>query len=130
MDFLSNVVQTETPQFVDFALLAINTSNELSVLAAPTTIIRRLTYGTPWLDQDHVLGEATAVGISAACSDQDYIYKTDFEIWRKNKEFERQNILMSQPPLYSIPIGTKTTNITTSHLYSTNIENKCQTPRH
>ena len=32
-------------------------------------------------------------------SDQDYSYKTDFEIWRGNQKFERQNISMSLPPL-------------------------------
>ena len=44
-------------------------------------------------------GEVTAVGMSAARSDQDYSYKTDFGIWRENQEFEHQNIPMSRPPL-------------------------------
>ena len=39
---------------------------------------------------DHVFGEATVVGISAAKSDHDYNYKNDFEILRENQEFERQ----------------------------------------
>ena len=44
---------------------------------------------------DHVFGEATAVGMNAAKSDHDYKYKTKFQIWKENQEFERQNILMS-----------------------------------
>ena len=47
---------------------------------------------------DRVFGEATAVEMSAARSDHECNYKTDFEIWRENKEFEHQNILMSLPP--------------------------------
>ena len=70
------------------------------------------------------------VGMSAARSDQDYSYKTDFEISRENQEFERQNILLSRPPLDSPTIGKNTTNVTTSQLDSTPIEKKRQTPRH
>ena len=54
--------------------------------------------------------------MSAAKPNHDYNYKTEFEIWRKNQEFERQNFLMSQPPLDLTPIVTDTTNVTTSHL--------------
>ena len=44
---------------------------------------------------DRVFGEATAVVMSTAKSDHEYNYKTDFEIWIENQEFERQNISMS-----------------------------------
>ena len=57
--------------------------------------------------------------MSAARSDQDYSYKTDFGIWKENQEFEHQNISKSQPPLYSTLIGTNTKNATTSVLDQT-----------
>ena len=71
--------------------------------------------------RQRMFGEATSFGTSAASTDQEYSYKTDFEIWRENQEFERQNILISQPPLESIPIGANTTNVTTSKLDQTPI---------
>ena len=43
-------------------------------------------------------------------SDYAYNYKTEFKIWKENKEFEHQNILMSRPPLYLTPIGMNTKN--------------------
>ena len=43
--------------------------------------------GSHWMIPDHVFGEATAVGMSAAKSDHDYRYKTGFEIWRGHQEF-------------------------------------------
>ena len=101
MKFLRNVVQTELPQFVDLGILAINTFNESGVLGTPVTRILRLTDGSHWTAPGHVFSEAIAVRMSAASSDQDYSYKTDFEIWRGNQEFERQFIFMSQPPLKS-----------------------------
>ena len=73
---------------------------------------------------DHVFGEAASVRMSAEKSDHDYSYKTNFEIWRENYEFERHNISMSRPPLNSTPIGTNTTNVTMSHLDSTPIGTK------
>ena len=86
MNFLSNVVQTEAPQFVDLGVPAINTLNESSVLGTPATRIRMQTDGYHWTAPDHIFGEATVVGMSAARSDMDYSYKTDLTIWRKNQE--------------------------------------------
>ena len=59
---------------------------------------------------DHVFREATVVGMSATWSELDYISETNFQNWWENQDFGRQNILMSQPPLESTPIGTNTTN--------------------
>ena len=80
--------------------------------------------GSHWIAPDGIFGEATAVGMSVANSDHDYSYRNDFEIWRENQEFERQNISMSQPPLDTTPIGTNTTNIIMSHLELTPIGTK------
>ena len=51
--------------------------------------------GFHWSTPDHVFGEAAVVRTSAEKSDHDYSYKTDFEIWRENQEFERQMFSMS-----------------------------------
>ena len=88
----------------------INSLDEISALSTPATIIWRLTYGSHWRAPDHVFGEATAVLISVAKLDHNYNYKTEFQIWKVNKEFELQNILMSWPPLDLTTIGTNMTN--------------------
>ena len=40
MNFASNVVQNEAPQFVDLELLDVNTSNEFGILGTPAMRIR------------------------------------------------------------------------------------------
>ena len=82
MKFASYVVQNEAAKFVDLGLLAINILNESGVLSIPATRIRRRSDGSHWTALDHIFGESTAVGISAAKSDRDYSYKTDFDIRR------------------------------------------------
>ena len=106
-------VLTEASQFVDLGILAINILNESGVLGTPNNNIQRPMDWYHWTSPDHVFCEATAVVMSAARSDQDYSYKTDFEIWRENQEFEHQNISMSRPPLELTTIGTNRTNVTT-----------------
>ena len=105
MNLASYVVQTEAPQFVDLGLPDINTLNESGVFGTPATSIRRPTDVYHWSAPDHVFGEATLGRMSATKLDHEYSYKTGFKIWMENQEFERQNILMSRPPLDSTPIG-------------------------
>ena len=62
--------------------------------------------------------------MSTTRSDKDYSYKTDFQIWRGNKNFGRQNILMCQPPLVSTTIGANKSNGKTSQLDSIPIRTK------
>ena len=85
---------------MDMGLPAINTLNECGVLGNLATRIIRPTSVSHWTAPDHFFGEAAVVVMSAAKSDHDYSYKTDFEIWGENKESERQFVLMSLPPLY------------------------------
>ena len=114
VDFASNTVGTKAPHFVDFGLPAVNASDEVNIFGTPNTRTRRPIDGSHWSDPDHVSGKATSVGISATRLEQYYSYKTDFEIWRENQDFRRQNISMSRTPLDSTPIGTYTTSGTTS----------------
>ena len=67
--------------------------------------------------------------MSGAKLDQDYNYKTEFQICKKSKEFERQNILMSWPPLDSSHIGVNTTNVKISHLDLTPVGKKTPDPK-
>ena len=74
MNFLSNIVQTKAPNFVDLGLPAVNTLDEFGILGTPATMIRSTADGYHWSALDNVFGEATAVGMGAARSDQEYSY--------------------------------------------------------
>ena len=56
MDFVSNFVQTEAPQFVYLRLLAVNTSDEFSILGTPDNKIRSPMYVSHWYAPDNVFG--------------------------------------------------------------------------
>ena len=62
--------------------------------------------------------------MSAPKSDKDYNHKTEFKFWEENKKFERQNNLMSQPPLDLNPFGKNMTNSKMSHLDLTPVGTK------
>ena len=129
INFANRPVQNQAPHFVNMGITAINTLNEKSVLSTPNNRIWRSTDGYHWSVPDHVFGETTAVRMNAEKSDYDYIFKNDFEIWKENQVFERQNISMSWPPLDSTPIGSIRTNVKTSHLESTPIGTKTPVPK-
>ena len=114
--FAADIVQTQSPPFMDLGIPTINTLDERGVLGTPATRIQRPTDVYHWSASYHVFVEATAVVMSAEKSYHDYNYKTDFDIWGGNQEFERQNIPMSQPRRYSTTIGRKKKNTKTSHL--------------
>ena len=69
MNFLSNVVQTEAPQFVIFGIPAFNTSNEFIILRTPATRFKMPMGRYHWSASDRVFGKATLVRMSAARSD-------------------------------------------------------------
>ena len=96
---------------MELGIPAVNTSGEVNILGTPATRIRRLMDVSHWSALDHVFDEATAVGTSTTRSGQDYSYKTDFQIWRENQDFGRQNNSMSRPPLDSTHIRTNTTSV-------------------
>ena len=130
MNFKDDPVQTQTPQLTNLGFSTINALDEKFSLSTPATIIRRPTDGSHWSAPDHVFGEATEVGTSAAKSDHDYNFKTEFQIWKVNKEFQRQKIPMSQPPLDLTPIGTNTTNAKYHIWTRLQLVKKRQTPSH
>ena len=99
MDFTSNSVGTEAPNFVNLGITAVNTLDEFDTFGTPATRVRSPTVSSHWSAPGHVFGEATAVGMSGTRSEQKYSYKTDFEIWRKNQDFGSKTKSMSQSPL-------------------------------
>ena len=94
MNFVADLFQIQTPTFVDLGFSAINALDEVSGLSTSATMIRQPEDCAHWRSHNHIFGETTAVGVSEAKSDYDYNYKTEFQIWKENKEFERQNISM------------------------------------
>ena len=110
MNFADDPVPTQTLQFMDLGFSNINVLYERSGLSTPATRIKSPTYGCHCSAPDRVFGESTVVGINSDKSDHDYNYKTEFQILRENQEFERQNVLMSRPPLDLTHIGTNTKN--------------------
>ena len=109
MHLAADLVNSVTPQFVDLGLSNIDALDKVAGLWTPATRFGRPMDFSYWRSMDHIFGETTAVGDAVSTkSDYDYNYKTGFDIWKENKEFERQNISMSRPPLDSTPVGTKT----------------------
>ena len=67
--------------------------------------------------------------MSEAKSEYDYNCKTGFQTWKENKEFEFQDISMSQPPLDLTTIGTDMSNAKISHLDLTPVGVKTPDPQ-
>ena len=95
INFVADPVQTQTTQLMDIGLETINELDEISGINKPATRILRPAKGSHRSTPNHVLGETTSVGVSEANSDYNYNYKTELQIWKENKEFERKTILMS-----------------------------------
>ena len=89
MNLSADPVQILTPQFSDLGLLIIDALDKVSDLSTHATRIQRPTDGA------HSFGGTTGVEVSAAKSDYDYNYKTDFQVRKEDKEFERQNVSRS-----------------------------------
>ena len=117
MNLASDTALYESKNSIDFGLSHVDTTDEIGSVFAPTTRIGSATHGSDWIPRSHCISEATVDRVSAVKSKNHYNFKSEFET-RKNKvvnqDFGRQNDHMSQPPLESTPIGTNTTNGSTS----------------
>ena len=127
--FTDYPVQTQAPKFMNLGLLAINAFDEISSLSTPATRILWHTDGTHWSVPGHVFGEAIEVGMRTANSGHDYNCKPEFQVWKENKKFERQNILMIRTTLGSTPSCTNTINKKISYLDSTPVGTKVPDPK-
>ena len=90
MNFADDTVQTQTPQFMDLVFSTINTLDESSGISTPAIIIQKPMNGSHWSAPNHFFGGTTELGVSEAKLDYDYNYKTEFQTWKENKEFERK----------------------------------------
>ena len=127
MNFASDTVLSKIPNFMDFGLTSVDTTDELGSVFASTTRIGSATHGSDCLPRIHCISEATEDRVSETKAKNHYNFKSEFET-RKEKvvdqDFGRQNYSIirpplestptSQPPLDSTPFGTNTTNRTTS----------------
>ena len=120
MNFRSDTVLYESPNFMDFELLSVNTMDELGSVFIPTTRIRKLMDGSNWILSSHDISEATedrAIGMKAK---NHYNFKSEFETRRYkmvDQYFGRQNDPISLPTLKSTPLGTNMTNRSTLPSY-------------
>ena len=68
VDFTSNTVRTEAPDFMNLGLPEVNASDELRSFGSPATRVGIPTDGSNWSAPGHVFGEVTAVGMSGTRS--------------------------------------------------------------
>ena len=94
MKLVADTVNSMTPQFVDLRFSTIDTLDKGDSIYTPANRVGKATNVAHWSAMDHIFGESTVVG-EAVSAKSDYNYKTDFEIWKKNQEFERQKIARS-----------------------------------
>ena len=127
MNFRSDTVLSEIPNFMNFRLLSVNTTYELWFIFVPTTIVGRLMDGSNWLLPGHDINEATADGVSKTKAKNNYNFKSEFETRREkivNEYFGRQNDPMSRPTLDSTPLGKNMTKGKTSPIDSSPVGTK------
>ena len=105
-------VNPMTLQFVDHGFSTVDTLHKGSGIWSPAYIFIRPSDVAHCNTPDNNVGKSISVeGAVSAKSDYSVEkYKTDFEIWRENIRFERQNIARSQPPLDSTTVGVKTSD--------------------
>ena len=121
MNFGSDTVLSKSPNFMDFGLLSVNTTDELMSVFVPTTIIGRPMDGSNWLPPRRGISKATVDRVSRTEANNHYNFKSEFETRRDkmlDQDFGRQNDPMGLPTVESTPLGTYTTNETTSPMDS------------
>ena len=104
---MADTVNIPELQFVDLGLSTINVLDKGTSRWTPTTRFGRPTDVSHWSTPNHIFGKNTVVG-DAVRAKSYYNYKTGFENWRKNQEFERQNNARSRPPLDLTTVVAKT----------------------
>ena len=114
MNFTHDAVLTKSPNFTNLGLASVHTPDELGSFSIPINRIGSCIDESNWITTGHIIGEVTADRMIRTRSEQNYSSKNYFEIRRKTKNFEQQNISASQPPLDSTPFVTNTINGTTS----------------
>ena len=115
---------------MNFGLLPVNKTDKLGSVIVPTTRVRMPKNGSDWLQPGHDIEENTAHRVTETKAKNHYNFKRDFETMREIKDFEKEHFSMSQITLYSTPLGTNTTNGTTSPIDSIPVRKKRQSLYH
>ena len=85
MNFRSDTVLFENPNFMDFRLSSITTTDELGPVFVTTTRIGSPTDGTNWLLLGHDISEATVDIVSRTKTKNQYNYKIELETRRDKR---------------------------------------------
>ena len=124
MNFRSDTVLSENPNFMNFGLSPVNTTDKLGSVIAPTIRVGITTNFSDWLQPWHDIEETKADGVIETKSRNHYNFKSDYETMREIQDFERGNISMIPPILASTPLGTNTTKRKMSPIDSIPVEKK------
>ena len=101
MDFASNSVISESPNFMDLGMLPANTTDKLKSVIGPVIIVEGLTGSFEWLAYSHGIVIVAVIRVSKTKVYSDYIKISDFET---TKVFEQENISVTRPTLENIPL--------------------------
>ena len=99
MDFASNSVVAESPNFLDLGLSPANKADKLKSIISPTTRVKGLTDSSKWIASRHGCKEVTARKVSEEKAYSNYIKNSEFET---TKVFEQKNISVTRPTLENI----------------------------
>ena len=83
MNLTEYSAQTQTPEFVDLGILAINALDEGSGIITPANRIQRPMDGPNWRAHNNIFGETSSVGVIEERFDYDSNYKLIFKFGRK-----------------------------------------------
>ena len=102
MNFGSDTVLSESPDFMDFGLSSVNTTDELGSVFVPTTNVGRSKDGYNCLPPGYNISESTVDRVIGTKAKNHYNFKSEFETRRDkmfDQDFGRQNDPMSRPTL-------------------------------
>ena len=108
MDFASNSIIGESPNFIYLGLSPANTADKLNSVTSPAARVEELTDGSGWIASTHGTEQVTVGIVSETKAYSDYIKNPEFET---TKVFERENISVNQPTLENISVSRPTENI-------------------
>ena len=105
MNFVSNAVFTQNPNFINIRLVSVNTIYKLGSVSVPTTRVVRPTSSSDCIRHGHYIEETTADIVSKTIANSNYILKSGFETMREIQDFEQENISMTNRTTSSIDDG-------------------------
>ena len=95
MNLRSNAVLTLNPNFINLGIASFNTPDKLGFISVPTTTVGSPTSISEWIRHGHGIEEAATDRLSKMRENSNYILKSYFENMKKNQDFERENISLT-----------------------------------